>query len=160
MCPTPSKLIIGPRCPDNCTLSLSRIDNESSTREFHSLFHTAEPKSPCRTFNIESFFNIEAAAQRIQDEFKRAGGVPTSAVPKGESFGDVLEGMLRDTAEAADGAYLREEDAGALARLLMPLSEGKLVVSETRLAQSYWWFAPIVLFLAVEWIIRKRAGML
>jgi hypothetical protein len=70
------------------------------------------------------------------------------------------EELLRDTAEAAGGAYLREEDAGALARLLMPLSEGKIVVTETRLAQSYWWFVPIVLFLAVEWIIRKRAGML
>lgn len=46
-----------------------------------------------------SDFNVEAAAQRIQDEFKRAGGVPTSAVPKGESFGDVLETMLRDTAD-------------------------------------------------------------
>jgi hypothetical protein len=26
--------------------------------------------------------------------------------------------------------------------------------------QSWWWFIPIVLLLTLEWILRKRAGML
>ena len=45
-----------------------------------------------------SQFDIEAAARRIQDEFgKTQAAVPTNAVPKGESFGKVLETMLRET---------------------------------------------------------------
>jgi hypothetical protein len=70
------------------------------------------------------------------------------------------EDLLRAMAEASGGAYLREEAAGRLTEILAPLSEGRIVVAETRLAQSYWWFVPIVLFLTAEWILRKRAGMM
>ena len=63
-----------------------------------------------------SGFDVQAAAQRIQQEFQQVGSsVPTNAVPKGESFGKVLEGMLRDTngvqveAEKATESMMRGE---------------------------------------------------
>lgn len=70
------------------------------------------------------------------------------------------ESLLRGVAAASGGEYLREEEAGRLPSLLRPLSEGRIVLSETRLAQSYWWFVPIVGLLALEWFLRKRAGMI
>ena len=51
-----------------------------------------------------SHFNVEAAARRIQDEFQRAGSSQPQAAPKGESFGNVLESMLRNTAEVQQSA--------------------------------------------------------
>ena len=40
------------------------------------------------------------------------------------------------------------------------MSEGRVIESDTVLWQSYWWFLPIVALLTIEWIIRKRAGLL
>ncbi len=70
------------------------------------------------------------------------------------------EELLGDLAEVSGGVYLREEDASALPALLAPLSEGKVLVAETRLANSYLLFVPIVALLALEWLLRKRTGML
>ncbi|MFT4559350.1 MAG: hypothetical protein ACI92S_004740, partial [Planctomycetaceae bacterium] len=44
--------------------------------------------------------------------------------------------------------------------LLDPLSSGRVVESSMLIWQSYWWFAAMILLLAVEWILRKRAGLL
>ena len=38
--------------------------------------------------------------------------------------------------------------------------DGNVIESDTVLWQSYWLFLPIVLLLTLEWIIRKRSGML
>jgi len=40
------------------------------------------------------------------------------------------------------------------------MSQGRVIESDTVLWQSWWWFVPIVLLLTVEWIVRKRMGML
>jgi hypothetical protein len=63
-------------------------------------------------------------------------------------------------AAAAGGEYLREENVDRLPELLAPMSEGKVIESDTVLWQSFWWFLPIIGLLTVEWIIRKRAGLL
>ncbi len=70
------------------------------------------------------------------------------------------EDLLRQMSLASGGQYLREEDLGKLADLLAPLSQGRVVESDTVLWQSYWWFVPIVLLLTAEWIVRKRFGLL
>ena len=70
------------------------------------------------------------------------------------------EDLLRQMSAASGGQYLREEELGRLPDLLAPMSQGRIVESDTVLWQSYWWFVPIVLLLTVEWIIRKRVGML
>lgn len=70
------------------------------------------------------------------------------------------EQLLRQMAAESQGHFLREEDLGRLTELLNPLSSGRVVESETLLWQSYWWFAAILLLLTIEWILRKRAGLL
>ena len=70
------------------------------------------------------------------------------------------EDLLRQISAATGGEYLREENIDRLAELLAPMSQGKVIESDTVLWQSWWWFVPIVLLLTVEWIVRKRVGML
>jgi len=70
------------------------------------------------------------------------------------------EELMRQIAFHSGGQYYREEEFAALADRLKPLSEGKVIESETVLWQSYWWFVPVVMLLAVEWFLRKRAGMM
>ena len=70
------------------------------------------------------------------------------------------ENLLKQMAEQSGGVYLREEEIKRLPELLSPLSSGRVVESETPLWQSYWWFTAIVLLLTIEWILRKRAGLL
>jgi hypothetical protein len=70
------------------------------------------------------------------------------------------EDLLKAIAADSGGTYLREEEAGRLAALLKPLSTGRVVVTQTRLAESYWWFAPVILLLTLEWVIRKRIGLI
>ncbi len=70
------------------------------------------------------------------------------------------EAMLQQLAAESGGVYLREEQIGELSALLSPLSNGRVIESDTLLWQSYWWFAAIVLLLTLEWFLRKRAGLL
>lgn len=70
------------------------------------------------------------------------------------------EELLRQMASHSGGEFYREEEATRLLQRLEPLSEGKIVETETVLWQSWWWFAPLVLLLTLEWALRKRAGML
>jgi hypothetical protein len=70
------------------------------------------------------------------------------------------EPMLKEMARLSGGAYLREEEAGRLPRLLQSVSQGRVVESQTVLWQSWWWFGSIVFLFAAEWVLRKRAGLL
>ena len=70
------------------------------------------------------------------------------------------EDTLVRMAQRTGGRYYREEDANALVDRLKPLSAGKIVEDEIVLWQSWWWFVPIIVLLTVEWILRKRAGLL
>jgi len=70
------------------------------------------------------------------------------------------EDLLRQIASAGAGEYLREEQCDQLIERLAPMSTGQVIESDTVLWQSWWWFIPIVVLLTIEWILRKRAGML
>jgi len=70
------------------------------------------------------------------------------------------EDLLRQVAAQSGGEFFREEDAGELAGRLEPLSRERVFESDTALWQSWWWFAPLVALLTVEWILRKWTGML
>ena len=70
------------------------------------------------------------------------------------------EPLLRELAANSGGRYFREEELGALLERLRPLSEGRVVETETVLWQSWWWFGGVILLLALEWALRKRAGMM
>jgi hypothetical protein len=70
------------------------------------------------------------------------------------------EDLLRQMASSSGGRYLREENFDRVLDFLAPMSQGRVVESDTILWQSWWWFLPIVGLLTAEWILRKRAGML
>jgi hypothetical protein len=70
------------------------------------------------------------------------------------------EELLKEVANVSGGAYLREEDAPRLFDLLAPLTHGRIIETDTVLWQSYWWFLPVIALLTLEWILRKRAGLL
>ncbi len=70
------------------------------------------------------------------------------------------ETLLRQIAAYSSGDYFREEDSSSLADRLKPLSQGRVVETETVLLRSWWWFIAVILLFTVEWILRKRAGML
>lgn len=66
-----------------------------------------------------------------------------------------------EIAVAGKGEYFDETESNVdeLLDKLKPLSSGVVVESETLLWQSYYWFMLIVLLLSVEWLLRKRAGL-
>jgi len=70
------------------------------------------------------------------------------------------ENLLREMAKRSGGRYLREEEARKVVEYLKPLSEGKIVVTEIPLVHSFAWFIPFMLLLTLEWLLRKRAGLL
>ncbi len=70
------------------------------------------------------------------------------------------EATLQGMAARAYGRYYREEDLPRLIERLEPTSGGRIIVTETQLWRSYWWFVPIMLLLTMEWLLRKRAGLL
>ena len=55
--------------------------------------------------------------------------------------------------------YYPEEDLAQLADDLKPQSTGKIITTEVAVWQSYWWFVPVIMLLAVEWFWRKHAGL-
>ncbi|MEX2671719.1 MAG: PA14 domain-containing protein [Phycisphaeraceae bacterium] len=106
------------------------------------------------------------------DASVRVTGVPDEQlrarahfVVQGDEFGEratltLHEELLRQMSDASAGRYLREEDAARLPELLEPLSAGRVIESDTALWQSYWWFSAMIGLLTVEWLLRKRTGML
>ena len=82
-----------------------------------------------------------------------------------ESTGELAElncnePLLRELAANSGGRYFREEELGSLIERLKPLSQGRVVETETVLWQSWWWFGTVLALLALEWGLRKRAGMM
>ena len=55
--------------------------------------------------------------------------------------------------------YYPEEDLAQLAADLKPQSTGKIITTEVAIWQSYWWFVPVILLIAIEWFWRKHAGL-
>lgn len=70
------------------------------------------------------------------------------------------EELLRQMAKASNGEYFREENFSQVLAKIAPLSQGRVIETDTVLWQDWSWFMPIVGFLTIEWILRKRAGLL
>jgi hypothetical protein len=72
----------------------------------------------------------------------------------------INEDLLRQISTASGGNYFREEQCDELVAALKGLSDGRIEERDTVLWQEWPWFAAIVSLLTLEWILRKRAGML
>ena len=66
---------------------------------------------------------------------------------------------MAEIADAGNGKYFHESSTQELLDVIRPLSSGTVVASDTILWQSYYWFLIVVALLAVEWWLRKRAGL-
>ena len=72
----------------------------------------------------------------------------------------INEDVLRQISAASGGSYFREEQCDELVGALKGLSDGRIEERDTVLWQEWPWFAAIVGLLTLEWILRKRSGML
>lgn len=66
---------------------------------------------------------------------------------------------LVQIAEASGGHYVHESSAEELLAQLKPLSSGTVVESDILIWQSFYWFAAVMALLTLEWVLRKRAGL-
>ena len=67
---------------------------------------------------------------------------------------------LRQTAAMTGGEFAMLNDAASISEKLKQFRTGKIIESQTLLWQSTPWFATIVGLLAIEWYLRKRAGLI
>jgi hypothetical protein len=70
------------------------------------------------------------------------------------------EKLLNQIAEASGGIAFREEQVGQVPGTLEALSSGHVEETDTALWLSGWFFAAIVIVLAVEWLWRRQAGLI
>jgi hypothetical protein len=66
---------------------------------------------------------------------------------------------LQQIAKVAGGVYLHESSSEQILEYLRPLSDGMVVESDILVWQSFYWFWAIILLLALEWWMRKKAGL-
>ncbi|MCH2208753.1 MAG: hypothetical protein MK132_23200 [Lentisphaerales bacterium] len=72
----------------------------------------------------------------------------------------VNDKLLKDISHNSGGKYFPEEQIHDVRDELKSLSSGKLIQIDTALWQSYWYFALVIAFFTMEWIYRKRIGLL
>lgn len=110
----------------------------------------------------EGDYEVSVRASGFSREALRARGEFVVLPPVTEELvkTSINESLLRRMAEDSGGVYLREEELSKLTELLAPFSSGRVVESDTPLWQTYWWLSAIMLLLTIEWISRKRAGLL
>ena len=101
----------------------------------------------------------------------RIAGIPEGAIKASTAFtvssnpfGELGqlncdELLLRQIAKETGGEYYREEEMKRLIDILGPATDRREKIRETQLWRSYWWFVPIMLMLAAEWIMRRVKGL-
>jgi hypothetical protein len=70
------------------------------------------------------------------------------------------DSLLTQIASLSGGKYVHENQIAELWEAMKLRHNSKLVESDQLLWQSYWWFIPVVLIIAVEWWLRKKAGLI
>ncbi|MEM9646570.1 MAG: VWA domain-containing protein, partial [Planctomycetota bacterium] len=67
---------------------------------------------------------------------------------------------LQQLARSGEGAFVEESNAEEVFQKLKPLSNGTVIESDYVLWQSWPWFIAVLCLLAMEWGLRKRAGLI
>ncbi|MBU6384562.1 MAG: VWA domain-containing protein [Planctomycetes bacterium] len=68
--------------------------------------------------------------------------------------------LLEQIAKTTGGKYYDQSQADRVNESLRGLRTGKIEQSRTLLWQSYPWFLAVMTLLAIEWYLRKRAGLI
>ena len=66
---------------------------------------------------------------------------------------------LMQIANIGGGDYYHESSADRILNKLKPLSSGSVIETDILVWQSFYWFWAIIVLLAIEWWMRKRAGL-
>ena len=104
--------------------------------------------------------SVQAAGYSAEALQARSSFTVTAVAAAELRDGSANEGLLQQVSEAGGGQFLREEDLRRLPEILSVYSHGRIVESDTLLWQSYWWFLSILLLLTMEWLLRRRAGLM
>lgn len=72
---------------------------------------------------------------------------------------DCQESLLRVIAEETGGEYFPEADLRSLVSHLKPLSHGQYNLNLTPIWPTFTWFTVAIALLSLEWLLRKRAGL-
>lgn len=111
----------------------------------------------------EGSYRISLLAPEIIEEFEsniEAGFQVQPALNQEKNHLVCNEELLTEMADLSGGQFFQEEQIDQLSEILKPISSGRVVTTELALWQSYWWFVPIFIILAIELFLRKRAGLL
>lgn len=69
--------------------------------------------------------------------------------------------LLEAMANTTGGRFMREEQAATeLPELLKTIDRKQIMVQETNLWSSWWWFGAVILLLSLEWLLRKRLKLI
>jgi hypothetical protein len=68
--------------------------------------------------------------------------------------------LLRQLADRTGGMYVVEDEMQKLWDRMDLSQRSKLIESDRLLWQSYWWFVPILILVALEWWFRKKGGLI
>jgi hypothetical protein len=96
---------------------------------------------------------VEAETVRARFEVENAGESELASLRMNEA-------LLRDVAGNSGGTFLLEEELGRIEELIRPFSDGEVIETETVLWTSFGWLGAVVVLLSMEWVIRKRLGMI
>ena len=95
-----------------------------------------------------------------EDEALRLPFIVAGETDREDLFLSWDETLVRQIASTTGGVYLREEEIAQLPGLLAADGRYDEETREIELSRSWLWLALITAFLAIEWALRKRAGLL
>lgn len=98
-------------------------------------------------------FSIEAANVRTMFRVLEPPNTEMQNVTRNDA-------LLSQIASLSGGKYVPENGIDELWTAMKMRHNSKLVESDQLLWQSYWWFIPVVMIIAVEWWLRKKAGLI
>ena len=107
-------------------------------------------------------YSIRVKVDELSEEQSKVSASFKVTEPESKELAQLTcnETLLKDIALNSNGAYFREEQIRDVQKHLETLSSGRVVETDTALWQSYWYFSLVILLFSVEWVWRKRVGMI
>ena len=111
---------------------------------------------------IPGNYNVQVKVKSLGSLMSKAKASFSVEKPSSQELSQltVNDKLLKEIAHNSSGKYYPEEQIQELKSELKTLSSGKLIQIDTALWQSYWYFALVIALFTIEWIYRKRIGLL
>ncbi|MCC7192399.1 MAG: hypothetical protein IT444_06400 [Phycisphaeraceae bacterium] len=99
---------------------------------------------------------LPASEMKVRVGFSVHGGMP-SVEMSNLACNEVL---LRQLAESTNGQLVHEEDLSKLPPMIGNLARTRVVEHHMALWRGWSWFVPFLVLLSIEWMLRKKLGMI